>query len=399
MMADSVTVKRRRSVAILFVVLVWLVAGACGGSSGVPVVRIELPSAERLVEPGAPVELSGSSTHPEGGAVELMWDLGDGTTASGPSPPPHRYLQPGTYVVTLSGRDGQGVTAVPVTRVVQVGAMAGGGENLALSFGGTGRDDIDRVKIALRDVDDRPTGANVGATDFTIETWLRARPGDNPARAVECGGNAFWINGNIVLDRDRFNQGRKYGLSLAGGRVVFGVTGADDESLTVCGDTTVDDDRWHHVAVTRSISTGAIRLYVDGRLDGEAASGPAGDISYPAAARPVAACDGGQPCTRSDPFLVLGAEKHDAGPDYPSFRGRLDELRLSVEIRYAEPFAPPQGRFVADAATAALYHFDEGGGQVVRDAAAGPGSPSDGVVRFGGDPAGPSWVTSEAPTG
>ena len=38
---------------------------------------------------------------------------------------------------------------------------------------------------------------------------------------------------------------------------------------------------------------------------------------------------------QNDPYLVLGAEKHDAGSDYPSFHGWLDELRVSNVVRYS----------------------------------------------------------------
>jgi hypothetical protein len=384
--------------AVVVVAAILLAAGCAGPAAEAPAVRIELPAAEAFVEPGAPIELRGDASHPDGSPVELTWDLGDGTTAVGPNPPPHRYQQPGTYVITLIGRDARGAVATPVSRVAQVGARTGSDRNMAIAFGGTGRDDVDRVKIPLRDADNRATGANIGATDFTIELWLRARPGANPAAAVECGENFDWIHGNIVLDRDRFNQGRAHGLSIAGGTLVFGVANEAEQKRTVCGRARVDDDLWHHVAVTRSVATGSVRIYVDGRIDGEVQSGPAGDISYPADAVPEPACDGGRPCTRSDPFLVLGAEKHDAGPEYPSFRGMIDELRLSTAIRYPGPFDPPQQGFAGDADTAALYHFDEGEGSVVRDAMGAPASPSDGVLRVGGDPGGPARVPSDAPT-
>ncbi|MCA9670843.1 MAG: hypothetical protein KC503_34840, partial [Myxococcales bacterium] len=46
--------------------------------------------------------------------------------------------------------------------------------------------------------------------------------------------------------------------------------------------------------------------------------------------------------------------------------------------------------------TAALYHFDEGQGDVIGDSSGAAGGPSDGVRRFGGTPAGPLW-SSETP--
>jgi hypothetical protein len=52
------------------------------------------------------------------------------------------------------------------------------------------------------------------------------------------------------------------------------------------------------------------------------------------------------------------------------FDGTIDELRVSSTIRYTEPFTSPAlgERFVPDAHTLALYHFDEGQGDVLKDA-------------------------------
>ncbi|MBM3667645.1 MAG: hypothetical protein FJW90_09250 [Actinobacteria bacterium] len=95
-------------------------------------------------------------------------------------------------------------------------------------------------------------------------------------------------------------------------------------------------------------------LWIDGRLE-DRRDGPGGDISCPDDGVPTDSCGG--PCTWSDPFLVIGAEKHDAGSAYPSFHGWVDELRLSTRLRYTRAFSPPDGRFRVDAGTAALYHL------------------------------------------
>jgi hypothetical protein len=102
----------------------------------------------------------------------------------------------------------------------------------------------------------------------------------------------------------------------------------------------------------------------------------------------------GGSCDFSDPFLVLGAEKHDAGAAYPSFSGYLDELRISRVVRYEASFAPPDSPFVTDADTLALYHFDEGEGLSALDTSAAPGGPSHGELRVGGSPEGPIWSTN-----
>jgi hypothetical protein len=230
---------------------------------------------------------------------------------------------------------------------------------------------------------------DVGATDFTIEFWLRAQPGAN-SQGTGCGSTSAveWIGGNIVLDRDRATQGRKWGLSLLGGRVTFGYsTDPDTQGRSICGGARMDDGQWHHVAVTRRLS-GALALFIDGTLVASA-TGPGGDISYP---------DGAVGAT-NDPYLVLGAEKHDIGPAFPGFTGELDELRFSTTIRYTTTFARPSQRFTPDAQTAALYHFDEGSGTTLGDASGAGGGPSTGTLNVGGSPAGPAWVTSSAPTG
>ena len=270
----------------------------------------------------------------------------------------------------------------------------------SLRFYGNGVDapDLDRVKIPIDEVGNSDPGppADIGAGDFTIEFWLKASSAENTSGAVSCGDNIAWINGNVVVDRDRFSQGRKFGLSIAGGRFVFGVS-TDAADRTVCGSTNVLDGFWHHVAVTRKAVSGDLAIWVDGALDGDT-TGPVGDLSYPDDGVPCSNCCGGGNCNGSDPFLVLGAEKHDAGASYPSYSGFLDELRLSDSVRYASPFAAPAAPFVTDASTVALYHFDEGSGDLVADSSAAVGGPSDGDRRYGGSPAGPDW-SSDTPFG
>jgi hypothetical protein len=238
------------------------------------------------------------------------------------------------------------------------------------------------VKIPLT----ADTKANVGATDFTIEAWIKGTTADNTA-GDSCGtGEAEWIRGNIFIDRDVFNAGDygDFGLSLYAGKVAFGAS-SDGPGATVCGATSVLDGAWHHVAVTRQASDGRLQLYVDGRLDGQVdTSGATGDISY-RIGRTTEYPD-------SDPFLVLGAEKHDAGSDFPSFNGFLDELRLSTMLRYTADFPPPTGPFAADGDTAALYHFDEGAGATLGDAI----GTSPGLLAVGGPSNGPTW-TADTP--
>ncbi|MFQ3683718.1 LamG-like jellyroll fold domain-containing protein [Roseiflexus sp.] len=249
--------------------------------------------------------------------------------------------------------------------------------DFSLRFYGTGRDGVDRVIIPL-DTPPRPVDV---ADDFTIEFWLKALPGENAAPPC-FPSEDNWIYGNVVIDRDVYFAGDygDYGISLADGRVTFGVNNGA-EGTTLCGRADVADGRWHHIAVTRSAADGALAIFVDGQLDMQG-SGPIGNVSYR---------DGRSTQYPADPFLVIGAEKHDAGPEYPSFRGWIDEVRISRVVRYRNPFEPPVAPFTSDVNTVALYHFDEGAGAMVYDTSDAPGGPSHGMLRIGGSPAGPIW--------
>lgn len=273
----------------------------------------------------------------------------------------------------------------------------------SMRFFGHGVGDIDRVKIPIDDpgsaVDPGPP-VDVGATDFTIEFFLRAQASENTAGPISCSGTYDWIFGNIVLDRDRFNQGRSFGISIADARVVFGLNDEFQAATTLCGSTDVLDDAWHHVAVQRRRSDGLLWLYVDGVLEASE-DGPDGDVSYPDDGVPGNFCGmtGSEPCLASDPFIVLGAEKHDAGAQFPSYSGLLAQLRFSNVLRYAgASFPVPTTPFVPDAQTVGLYRFDDAAPGPctgsVGDASGAAGGPSDGSCAFGGAaPAGPLFST------
>jgi len=249
--------------------------------------------------------------------------------------------------------------------------------NYALQFYGHGTSDIDRVKILVAPV----SKADIGAGDFTIEWWMKSITGNNGI--VNCGSNEGWITGNIMIDRDQYGSGDygDFGISLGSGKIGFGVS-LGGSGTVVCGATTVTDGNWHHVAVTRVASSGAIKVFVDGALDGQG-TGPTGNISY------NDAHVNGSP-NGSDPYLVLGAEKHDAGGAYPSYHGAMDELRVSSGLRYTTAFTVPGSAFSNDANTILLYHFNEGSGLTLVDSAT---SPLNGTINYGGSaPAGPVYV-------
>ena len=65
--------------------------------------------------------------------------------------------------------------------------------------------------------------------------------------------------------------------------------------------------------------------------------------------------------------LTIGANPGPNDSSENHFSGVIDEVRVSKVARYSTNFAPAP-RFIPDAATIALYHFDEGQGDIVYDA-------------------------------
>lgn len=256
-------------------------------------------------------------------------------------------------------------------------ASATGGKSIF--FGGSGYSTEDLARIRIDDPTNSDPGPelDVGVDGFTIEFYLRALAADNSQEGLACGANEDWRRGNIIIDRERAGQHRDYGVSLAGGKVVFGAS--TTSMLSICGEKIVTDGLWHHVAVQYDELAGKLAIYVDGKRD---ASGTiaSGDVSYPDNGTP-GLC-GAEQCP--DTYLYFGAGKR-----YPAkpYRGFLDELRFSRIARYQASFARPTAAFVPDATTVALYHFDKTG--IMHDSAGGQHAEIVAAGDF------PSWSADE----
>jgi hypothetical protein len=68
----------------------------------------------------------------------------------------------------------------------------------------------------------------------------------------------------------------------------------------------------------------------------------------------------------SESFMIGATPPLDSGLMKHPFSGTIDELRLSKVARYSADFTPPT-RFEPDKDTLALYHFDEGQGDILTD--------------------------------
>ncbi|HMO60201.1 MAG TPA: LamG domain-containing protein [Roseiflexaceae bacterium] len=272
------------------------------------------------------------------------------------------------------------IFAIPAL-LLSAGVPASAAGEQSLRFLGSSSNGSDRVRIPVENKPINITG------DFTIEFWMKASAADN--NSGPCDPSGFqWVYGNVMIDRDIFGPGDygDYGISLYGGKIAFGTTvGADSNASTICSSVTVADGQWHHIAVTRNGSSGQLRIFVDGvqRAQG---SGAAGNISYRvgrATSYP-----------NSDPYLVLGAEKHDY-PGSKYYNGFLDDLRISNSVRYTSDFSRPTAPHTDDANTVALYRFNEGAGTTIIDEK----GQSNGTRLVNGSNGAPQWSTDTPFTG
>jgi len=92
--------------------------------------------------------------------------------------------------------------------------------------------------------------------DFSIEFWFASTQG--------LGTGSNWYEGAGLVDAEYPGTANDFGVTLlADGRVAAGVGNPDTTALSAAG---FNDGAWHHVVMTRTQSTGVVRLYVDGTL-------------------------------------------------------------------------------------------------------------------------------------
>ena len=110
----------------------------------------------------------------------------------------------------------------------------------------------------------------IGSTNFSIAFWMRT---------AATGGTPNWYNGQGLVDGEVGGTTGDFGLALVGNKVGFGV-GNPDTTLTSVK--VVNDNQWHQVVATRDAGSGAMALYIDGKLDNTATGPTGGRTSSPA---------------------------------------------------------------------------------------------------------------------
>ncbi|MEW4491087.1 protein kinase [Thalassoglobus sp. JC818] len=236
-----------------------------------------------------------------------------------------------------NGHDGKvyGATWVSPINTSQVA-----GTNFALDFNPTGKlPATDGVRI--------PELIDDGSVQ-TIEFWSQRRNTESTEKDFDahlnivCFGTGFGVASS---DENEFS---------------FTVRLPEDERPLFKLGSNPGIEQPVHVAGIRDFDKREYRLYIDGNF---IASKPFGTLLDMAA--PLSICD------------------QNYQPELRMYSGWIDEVRLSSIPRYDSDFVPLK-RFETDSNTTALYHFDEGTGDLLKDSS---GNGHDGKI-FGA-----KWVS------
>ena len=189
--------------------------------------------------------------------------------------------------------------------------------NYSLSFDGEG----DYVEIPDADI--------LSPSNFTIELWVK--------QPQLTGGR------NTYVHKDRGGAHVEYNLMEnpnPSGLYSYAGYGLSESS------THPSENEWSHIAATFDSNADSIEIFLNGISVG---TETATDSIINTAGK-----------------LYVGWMPTD--PGYNALTGIIDEVRISNIVRYTSNFTPPISEFESDSNTVALYHFNEGTGNLVTDA-------------------------------
>ena len=145
--------------------------------------------------------------------------------------------------------------------------------------------------------DDRAKIPNSANESFTVSFWMRTT-----AQARGSASDPRWFLGSGLIDGEVSGIVNDFGISMVGPGVIAAGVGRPETFVNSAPG--FNDGRWHHVALTRDISTRRITLYVDG-IEVDADRG------------------GPQPLDAIEELTV--GRSHPGGG---GFAGTLDEIRI-----------------------------------------------------------------------
>ena len=249
------------------------------------------------------------------------------------------FSDDGRQLATFDSED----TELSIWRLPETIAVDGGWQeplpaNLALQFDG----EDDRV--------DLPTLRYDSSHSVTIEGWFTTQAAAERSTYLIDLGDVFSINGSGLW------------------RTTIRNYSENDFANYFRGSTkSITPNERTHVAAVYDMSS--IQLFVDGVLQESRLERGSPD-------------DDG-PVTVPELELRVGPrDRAGASSLGRSFPGIIDEVRISSVARYTEDFTPEE-RFESDEDTLALYHFDEGDGEVLVESS---GNGHDGEIH------GANWV-------
>jgi len=197
--------------------------------------------------------------------------------------------------------------------------------------------------------------------DFTLEAWVMLDA---------MGSGTTWWEGLPIFWADLDAQASDFSATVLEGTFHF-VTGSPTGDAIISTKSTIPTSQWVHLAVTRTMSTGLVTLFVNGHPD---ASGMGTTVAL------TGQSDLWIFCSNTDRFTP----------------GTIDELRAWNVARSEADIQDTLHKRLAgnEPGLVGYWPFDDGSG-----ASASDGSPTGNPLVLGGAAAqtAPAWVTSTAP--
>ena len=221
--------------------------------------------------------------------------------------------------INLNSSDNCSIETITLSKTTFVCNDIGGMNNHALDFDGTD-ESVDFGNVAA---------ANFGTGEFTIEFWVRTDQSEDDevaliSKRAICNNDNFW---NIRMNMD--------------GTIRYEHSDGISQFATIHSNSVVNDNVWHHVAVTRNGIL--ITIYIDGTLD----------ISN----------SGANPNLNNSASLQIGRDACSGLFGY-YLDGQMDEVRIWSEARSATeindnkdiPLSGSESNLIA------YYDFEDGSG-------------------------------------
>tara|TARA_B110000971_G_C20018132_1_gene504972 strand:- start:45 stop:2141 length:2097 start_codon:yes stop_codon:yes gene_type:complete len=154
----------------------------------------------------------------------------------------------------------------------------------------------------------------IGTGEFTVEMWVR--------KDTNTSANQFLFNANFTSSLHYNDVNNRFEYKAGG-----------DTVLRITGSTSISNNTWYHVAISRD-SSGNTRMFLNGTQEGS---------TY---------ADSTNWSTNSE-YLYGVSRDGDK-----SWRGHIDELRVSSIGRYSSTFTPETVEHNNDTDTMILLHFE-----------------------------------------